>query len=106
MKTKGIMTPGHYVLNDQTIVYCDMTKPISDDSIQSHVGRLSYTDVMFVASKRSGGFISTGHITFETESIDNSNSFDHQRGEFVAPKTGSYIFQFECRTQGPTSRID
>jgi len=98
MKTQGIMTSGHYILNDQSIVYCNMAKPLSDSKIQTHVGHLSYSDVMFIVTRTlDQGCIDTGIISFDEKVVDRSNNFNIQNGVFVSPKKGSYFFQFNSR---------
>ena len=45
LKTHGISDSGNYILNDQTIVFCDMDKIMDEDEIQRHVGKLAHDDV-------------------------------------------------------------
>ena len=45
LKAAGAMS-GNYVLNDGTVSFCDMTRQIYDPTIQRHIGKLRYNDVL------------------------------------------------------------
>jgi len=107
MKTQGIMTSGHYVLNDHNIVFCDMSRQISDSQIQRHVGLLSYNDVMFLVERTEIGYVPTDKILFQSEQIDNGNNFNTAEGTFFVPKDGLYVFSFNGYSYpNSDSRID
>ena len=46
LKTNGMVASGNYILNDQSVVFCEMSKQISDSSLQQHIGNLHYNDVV------------------------------------------------------------
>jgi len=97
LKLDGVTQSGNFILNDQSVSYCEMTKKITDPDIQRHVGRIQYReeDVAFiVTATENSGCIPTGVITFDNKIIDYSNSFNIKEGIFVVPVTGNYLFFF------------
>jgi len=99
LKTFGITDSGHYILNNQNVVFCNMEQQMHDDDIQTHVGFLAYHDVEFLAYKDYSGsydYIDSGTITFSNEVVDNSNNFDPSSGIFTAPVDGYYYFEFSA----------
>ena len=44
MKLDGITTSGNYVLNNNSVSFCDMSKLMSDPLLQKHIGNLHYHD--------------------------------------------------------------
>ena len=44
MKINGNTETGNYILNDQTVVFCEMSKYISDPDIERHIGSLRYQE--------------------------------------------------------------
>lgn len=46
LKTNGVTQSGHYILNDQSVAFCEMSRQINDPAIEQHVGRLHYNDVV------------------------------------------------------------
>ena len=46
LKTTGVTQSGHYVLNDQSVAFCEMSKRIADPDIQRHIGKLWYNDIL------------------------------------------------------------
>ena len=46
LKQMGVNETGLYLLNDQGIAYCDMSKDWNDSNIQTGVGRLRFKDVV------------------------------------------------------------
>merc|ERR1712062_569246 len=95
----GISASGNYILNDQTVAFCDMSKQISDPDIQRLVGRLSYdlsSPLMFIAVREESGssdyYIPTGQISFNIEQVDHGSNFNAVDGSFTAPSNGLYYF--------------
>ena len=46
LKRSGIVQSGNYILNDESVAFCDMEKRIEDIDIQQHVGVLKYKSSM------------------------------------------------------------
>ena len=44
MKINGNTETGNYILNDQSVVFCEMSKYISDPDIERHIGSLRYQE--------------------------------------------------------------
>ena len=47
-----------------------------------------------MAVANSGGYLPKGDITFDFVKQDNSKNFDKDRGVFLVPVDGTYVFQF------------
>jgi len=97
LKTYGITESGNYILNNRNVVFCNMEKLIDDSEIESHVGKLWYSDdyknIRFIAYKYDDyGYIGNEIITYEGEAIDTSGSFSYSSGTFTAPVSGRYYF--------------
>jgi len=100
LKTVGETKSGHYILKDQSVVYCDMSMQIDDPQIQTHVGRLSYNDVMFVAVRNTGEYVPRQvPITFDVKQADIGNDFNEDDGFFIVPSDGLYFFIFNGYVQ-------
>merc|ERR1712043_51027 len=88
---------GNYILNDESVAFCDMEKSSDDTEIQKHVGDLTYKASMFIAmSNGAHGDISNGSIVFDSTEFDYSNDFDNSTGTFTAPREGVYSFIFHA----------
>merc|ERR1712136_267426 len=103
LKMNGNTASGNYVLNNEEVAFCDMTRLASDPSIETHVGNIHYIDndidnYMFVVSESSTGTLPTGYITFDTEILDSGNNFSPEDGSFSAPIDGIYGFLFSGNT--------
>jgi len=101
LKTFGVSQSGNYVLNDNKVSFCDMSKAASDQDIQRHIGSLTYTDVLFLAFSKEESTITGNYIAFESLQIDKSDSFDKDTGVFDVPADGNYIFFFNCFYDDP-----
>ena len=44
MKLDGMTSSGNFILNDESVVFCDFSKQVSDSALQQHLGDLHYTD--------------------------------------------------------------
>jgi len=96
LKTFGVSQSGNYVLNDESIAFCDMSRGITDEEIQHHIGGLTYNDVLFWAYSKTHITSTDGYIAYDTLQVDNSNNFEKETGTFVAPADGNYAFFFNC----------
>jgi len=94
LKRGGVSQSGNYVMSDGNVAFCDMSKSMNDENIQSTIGEIHYKDVMFVASSHSGEYVPVGTISFQSTDYDYQANFDKNSGIFEAPKTGLYLFSF------------
>ena len=46
LKQSGVTQSGNYLMKDEKVSFCDMTKTMDDNDIEMHVGDLTYKDVM------------------------------------------------------------
>ena len=46
LKRYGMTNPGNYIMNDGSVVFCNMVKHISDPELQTHIEKLLFKDVM------------------------------------------------------------
>ena len=44
LKINGNSESGNYILNDQSVVFCEMSKYLTDQDIENHIGSLRYQD--------------------------------------------------------------
>jgi len=96
LKTYGVSQSGNYVLNNDSIAFCDMSKSINDEEIQRHIGDLAYNDFLFLAESKTESTLSNKFIAFTKLQVDNSYSFEKETGIFTVPADGSYVFFFNC----------
>jgi len=68
------------------------------DDLQTTIAeKLVNSDVLFSAASKSGSYkIPDSFITFETNLVDTTGSFDKETGIFKAPIDGVYAFFFNC----------
>jgi len=110
LKTNGVTKSANYVLNNDEVAFCDMSAPISDPSIQKHIGNLHYTDddipdYKFVAIRDDGNYLPTGRISFDKEMVDSQDVFNVNEGKFLAPIDGTYEFQFSGYAHGTDTDV-
>ena len=43
-KLDGMTSSGNFILNDESVAFCDFSKQVFDSTLQQHVGNLHYTD--------------------------------------------------------------
>jgi len=97
LKKSGVVDSGNFILNDESVAFCDMEKPVDDNDIQKHVGDLTYKTSMFVAmSNGYYGDIQNGTIVFDSTEFDYSGDFENSTGTFTAPREGVYSFIFHA----------
>jgi len=97
LKRGGVDQSGNYVMSDGNVAFCDMSKSMNDEKIQSTIGEIHYKDVMFIAKieyPTTSGYISTGTLTFDTLEYDYAGNFDKTTGVFTASNDGYYLFTF------------
>ena len=46
LKLSGVYRSGNYVLNDGSMVFCDMEKRMGDHKLQTHIKNILFKDVM------------------------------------------------------------
>ena len=97
MKRHGMIHSGNYIMNDGSVVFCDMAKHILDPQIQNHVGKLLFKDVMFEAIIEGNhhSYLPAGVITFDRLVFQFKANFNITSGIFTADRNGVYYFQID-----------